>query len=52
MSMTEYRTAQYFSTFTSGDFLDLYLALRDGGDNHLTACETVRGERQMAQLVK
>lgn len=28
-------------------WLTLYLALRDGGDSHITATETVRGERQM-----
>lgn len=29
-----------------------YLSLRDSGDDHLAAVETLRGERQMAALVK
>ena len=30
-------------------YLTMYLALRDGGDDHTTASETVRGEREMSQ---
>lgn len=49
---TEHRTKLYFSTFPKGDHLSLYLSLREDGDNHSTACETIRGELQMASTVR
>lgn len=41
---------QYFSVFASDDFLAAYLILRENGDTHLVALETINGERQMARL--
>ena len=32
-------------------WLTMYLALRDGGDSHSTATETIRGERQMLSRI-
>lgn len=43
-------TSLYRSVFKSDSYLDLYLALRAEGDNHLTAVETIRGEKQMETL--
>jgi hypothetical protein len=31
-------------------WLTMYLALRDSGDNHSTAVETIRGEKLMEQF--
>ena len=50
----KFRTEQFIADLGKGkiQYLALYLSLREEGDDHSTARETVLAECQMAQLMR